>query len=82
MLETLLWQAVSSDPAIPCINTFMECVRLETGVSPSTFDKGRALAFLASRAPVKPLIGHAARAGYWKFESLAYDDLKRFPASM
>jgi hypothetical protein len=78
MLETLLLRAVEHDPATKCIDQFLECVNQETNVSSQPEEKAKVLAFLASRPRVLPLIGYAARAGYWQFQSSAYDHVREF----
>lgn len=82
MLETLLLRAVSSDPAVNCVDSFIECIKREAQYTPNPIDKAKALAYLASKEQIKPLIGHAARAGYWNFDDSTYDQLKNFIRSL
>jgi len=82
MLESLLLQAVSDDPAINCIDEFIYCVEQANHYTPKPVDKAKILAFLASREQIKPLIGHAARAGYWNFGDPTYNQLKDFVRSL
>jgi hypothetical protein len=78
MLETLLLRAVANDPVMVCIDQYFECINQQAEYLPSPIDKAKALAFLASRQNIKPLLGHAARAGYWNFNSSVYDDVRSF----
>ncbi len=78
MLETLILRAVSSDPAFDCIQVFLDCVMDVREDTPSPIDKARFLTYLASRPSIKPLTGHAARAGFLNFDSDEYDPLKSF----
>ena len=82
MLETLLLRAVANDPVMVCIDQYFECINQQVEYLPSPIDKAKALAFLASRQNIKPLLGHAARAGYWNFNSSVYDDVRSFLISL
>jgi hypothetical protein len=82
MLETLLLRAVGADPVMSCVDEFLNCVEHKTAYSPTPPEKAKVLAFLASRKQIKPLIGHAALAGYWGFENPAYNELKEFILSL
>jgi hypothetical protein len=82
MLETLLLRAVANDPVMVCIDQYFDCINQQTEYLPSPIDKAKALAFLASRQNIKPLLGHAARAGYWNFNSSVYNDVRSFLKSL
>lgn len=82
MLETLLLRGVAYDPVFKCIDQYLECVQQQIGTLPSPIDKAKVLAFLASRPEIKALTGHAARAGYWNFDSPAYNQVKEFIQSL
>lgn len=83
MLESLLLQAVSNDPAVECIDDFFSCIEKVNNYVPRPLDKAKTLAYLASREKqIIPLTGNAARAGYWNFDNPAYDQLKGFIRSL
>lgn len=78
MIETLLLHAINDDPAIPCVDAYLQCLLDKCGIIPRPRDKARLLAYLASRPDIKPLTGHAARSGYLQLDSKAYEPLKHF----
>ena len=81
MLETLCWEAVSEDPAAPCVGSFMECLG-ERRIEVRNPDKAKVQAFLASREAVDGRVGIAARKGYWPFHSQAFSPLKNFVTAL
>ncbi len=78
MLETLLWRSVVDDPAIGCVEEFLDCVRRELGEPVRRLDKARAHAFLATRRDPHVSVGVAAQRGYWNLDHPAFDGLKAF----
>lgn len=78
MLETMCLRSVSGDPAMQCINQFLECVQTQLNTALLNIDKARLQAFLASRQRPGLLLGQAARANHWPWESPAFDLAKRF----
>lgn len=81
MLETLCWEAVSEDPAAPCVGSFMECLG-ERRIEVKNPDKAKVQAFLASREAVDGRVGIAARKGYWPFDSQVFSPLKDFVTAL
>jgi hypothetical protein len=77
-LEDLLLDAVANDPAIPCVDAFLECVKEEVGSFPRKLSKAKTQAFLASRKESGLLLGQAADAGHWNFRSRVYSPIKKF----
>ena len=77
MLEDLLLRAVEEDAAMPCVDTYFECLGKEATV-PSNESKARAHAFLASRARPDVSVGVAAQKDYWQLDSSIYDQVRRF----
>jgi hypothetical protein len=78
MLETLCMAAVADDPAIGCVEQFLECVQQQVTAPPSNVDKARLHAFLASRSRPDLRLGEAAEKGHWPWESPALEPLMRF----
>lgn len=78
MLETLCLQAVVSDPAIKCVDRYLECVAKRMGSLPGNRDKARLHAFLSSRPKPDLLLGQAASAGYFRWDHPAFDHVKQF----
>ncbi len=64
MLETLLLQAVKSDPVVECIEQYFKYVEQRKGSLPKNMPKARVQAFLASRPRPGLLLGQAAHVGY------------------
>ncbi len=78
MLETICLQAVAHDPAIRCVDAYFDCLAQRLDSLPANMSKARVHAFLASRPKPDLLIGEAASAGYWPWDSPAFDHVKRF----
>lgn len=78
MLETLCRRTVDNDPVIECVEQYFECVEQQTGSLPTNIDKAWVQAFLVSRSRPGLLLGQAAHAGYWHFDSPALDHVKQF----
>ena len=49
MLETLLLESVSADPAMPCVDEFLDCLLATELADPQNLTKARFQAFLVSR---------------------------------
>lgn len=77
MLEDLLLSAVANDPGIPCVSDFVRCMRSSLKTMPKPMAKARVHAFLATRPKPDLLVGQAASAGYFEFDSSAYDDVRQ-----
>lgn len=61
-VETLVWQAVQGEPAVPCVNAYFECLRT-VGMLPRQLSKARIHAYLASLNRPDQRLGEAAEAG-------------------
>ncbi|MCX8158033.1 MAG: hypothetical protein N3J91_16600 [Verrucomicrobiae bacterium] len=80
-LETLCLQSVQTDPALPCVGQFMQCVAQAGFPLPASIgqaDKRRVQAFLASRDKPGLRLGEAAEKGYWPFNQAAFAALRSF----
>lgn len=82
MLETVCLRAVENDPAMPCVREYLACVAKSGSPPPGNTEKARLHAFLASRPKPDLLVGQAARAGYFPWESPAFDKMKRLLKAM
>ena len=78
MLETLCLQAVSGDPAMPCVRQYFECLQGKGVSLPRNLPKARLHTFLSSRETPDLLLGQAAREGYFLWDNPAFDQLKEF----
>ena len=78
MLETLCLDAVACDPAMPCVDAYLECLEDTAKLPPKNPSKARAHAFLASRDRADLRVGEAAEAGHWRLDSPVFEPLKRF----
>lgn len=79
-LEDLCLDSVSSDPAMPCVDQYFQCLTNHglSGPKQTELNKARVKIFLGSREePTLPL-GIAAEKGYWPLESGVFDEVKRF----
>jgi hypothetical protein len=77
-LEDLCLQAVAPDPAIACVKQYFLCLEQQGLQLPKNVSKAKVHAFLASRAEADKRLGEAAQAGYWPWNSNAFDQLKNF----
>ena len=78
MLEDVCLDSVSDDPAMECIDRYLECIEESDTPGPRRvwMSKARAHAFLASRDRPDLRIGEAADRGMWQFDSEAFNPLK------
>ncbi len=81
MLEDLCLDAAGGDPAMPCVEAFVECVANLPG-SPRNVSKARMGAFLASRAEFVREVGRAAQKGAFDLDHPAFDGLRSFLRSL
>ena len=78
MIEDVCLDSVSDDPAMECIDRYLECIEESDTPGPrlAWMPKARAHAFLASRDRPDLRIGEAADRGIWRFERKAFEPLK------
>ncbi len=81
MLETLCLHSVSTLSEFPCVDAYFQCLQAHQ-IAPKSFHKARAHAWLASRPEPDRRVGEAAQAGYWPWNSQAFDNLWAFLRSM
>ena len=83
MLEDLCLRAVSSDPALPCLDSYFSCLLTLPNYSmPKNMSKAKVHAFLSSRIEPDKRLGEAALASYWPFDNVVFDPLKSFILSL
>jgi len=80
MLEDICLDSVSDDYAMPCVESFFDCLAKYSSASglipPKNLSKAKARVFLASRKECTVYIGLAAKMGYWDFEKPSFDRMK------
>jgi hypothetical protein len=81
MLETLCLHSVSTRPEFPCVDAYFQCLQRHQ-IVPSNLNKAQAHAWLASRPEPDKRVGEAAQAGYWPWDSQAFNELWAFVRSM
>lgn len=79
MLEDLC-VASTTAPDLDCVTEYFECVVLRTGrvQARRNVSKSRAHAWLATQSEPDKQLGQAALAGYWDWNSPAFDLIKQF----
>ncbi len=83
MLEDICLDTVSTDLAIPCVDSYFSCLSSLPGFTlPNNISKAKVHAFLSSRIEPDKRLGEAAEAGYWLFNNTACDSLKAFLSSL
>jgi hypothetical protein len=78
MLEDLCLRSVMQDPAMYCVEQYFECLRREGLSLPDNMSKAKVQVFLASRRRAGLRLGEAAQAGYWPWESEAFQQVRKF----
>ena len=78
MLEDLCLDAVSTDPVLPCIDEYFDCVYRTSGRERKNMAKARIHTWLSSQIEPDKRLGEAAKAGYLPWDSPGFDSLKQF----
>jgi len=78
MLEDLCLEAVEADPAMACVQQYLECLQQQGLALPRNLAKAKVQAFLASRPRAGLAFGIAALAGYWPFADDAFEQVRNF----
>ena len=77
-LEDLCLATLEGDPAMPCVNDFLQCVGGRVETPPQNVAKARMHAFLASREDSELRLGEAAQRGYLPWGNAAFEPLTEF----
>ncbi len=77
MLEDLWLRTVRDNPAMACVNSFIECVS-QLKECPHNMAKAKAQTFLAAMPEIANCVGIGAQKGYWRFDSDDMADLRVF----
>ena len=78
MLEDLFLTAIETDPVLPCVDEYFDCVYRTSGRKPNNMAKARVHTWLASQSEPDKRLGEAAKAGYLPWDSPGFDSLKQF----
>jgi len=78
MLEDLCLRSVQEDAALPCVETYFTCLGDRQVRLPANAAKAHLHAFLASRPKPDLLVGQAAEAGYFPWDSPAFQPVQQF----
>jgi hypothetical protein len=78
MLEDVCLKSVTGDPAMPCVEQYIQCLQDHTVPLPRNMSKAKVQVFLASREGAGKRLGEAAQAGYWPFGHTAFGPVKDF----
>lgn len=81
-LEDLCLESVSADPAMRCIESYINCLEQEGCTLPSDISKAKVHTFLASRDRPDLRLGEAAEAGYWPLNSSSFESIVQFLSSL
>lgn len=82
MLEDLCLQSVANDLAIPCVESYFECVKNQAKRLPNNMAKAKIHAWLASKEKPDKRLGEAISFGYFDFNNSAFNQLKNFILSL
>jgi hypothetical protein len=78
MLESLCLESVKSSPAFACVGSYFSCAIRTAGRQPNNLHKAFLHVWLASEVEPDKRLGEAAEAGYWPWNSSAFDALRQF----
>jgi hypothetical protein len=78
MLEDLCLDAAAADPALPCVDDFIQCIADRAKRSPVPLAKARMHAWLASQDEPDLRLGEATQKLWWPWNHPAFDALKQF----
>lgn len=79
MLEDVCLEAVQADPAMPCVEEYIECVKSRVPDWPSrNHKKAKVQAYLSSRPEPGLKLGEGARLGYWNWGHETYKPIGQF----
>ena len=79
MLEDVCLDAVHDDPAMPCVQDYLQCVADRIPNWPDrNRKKATVQAFLASRPEPGMKLGEGAKLGYWNWSHEVYDPIMQF----
>ncbi len=82
MLEDLCLKSVESDPALTCTEQYFQCLQIQNIPLPHNTSKAKTQVFLASRHEAGKRLGEAAQAGYWSWDSNAFEQVRNFLRQM
>ena len=82
MLEDLCLQSIADDLGMSCVEGYFQCIQNQTGRQPKNMAKAKVHAWLASQIEPDKRLGDAAKAGYWNWNSPAFEPLKTFILSL
>jgi len=78
MLEDLCLRAVAQNPAMPCVERYIQCLQQQGLPLPHNLSKAKVQVFLGSRPEAGKRLGEAALAGYWPWDDRAFEQVKSF----
>lgn len=81
-LEDLCLQSLEEDPAIDCVEEYIECLKDNACLECNSESKARVHTFLASRRKPEWRLGEAACASCWDFDHEAFAQLRDFLAAL
>lgn len=81
-LDDVCVESVRADPAMPCVDAYLECLRQAGIVGPQNRAKTRAHAFIASRDRPDVSLGVALQRGYFPLAHIAFDPIRRLLSAL
>jgi hypothetical protein len=82
-LEDVCLGSVQTDPAISCVDAYFDCLDANGNGRPEKdFNKAKTRVFLSSRKEPTLKLGEGAKKGYWPFNAVEFDGLKKFLGSL
>ena len=77
MIETLCLEALHSEPVMPCVKQFFDCVHNHRSPA-ANLDKAKFFAYISTTSKPDLLLGQAARFGVIPLDNPVFNSLKQF----
>jgi hypothetical protein len=77
MVEDLCLNSVSGRPEFPCVDEYFRCIAQKSNRNQFS-SKAKIRVWMASHVDYDLRVGKAAAAGYWPWESAAFNPIKEF----
>lgn len=81
-LDDVCVESVRADPAMPCVDAYLECLTRVGIAGPQNQAKTRARAFIASRDRPEVSLGVALQRGYFPLAHSAFDPVRRLLSAL
>jgi hypothetical protein len=79
MLEDVCLDSEKNNSLMQCVETYMQCITdKKAGPRITMLSKAKVRVFLASKEEPNLLLGQAAQKGYWNWDDVSFEPLRKF----